>query len=103
MWRNEGNLTLDLRETGLIHALKTEGLTLAPGTSIDFLLAENPSTGYSWSVDKQASNNLWAVKSETHTKPSDEDSEVMVGLRGIKKITVEMGEKEGRSIFRALH
>ena len=52
MWRNEGNLTLDLRETGLIHALKTEGLTLAPGTSIDFLLSENPSTGYSWSVDK---------------------------------------------------
>ena len=95
------NLALDLRETGAMAALQKEGLTLAPSSVIDFIMAENPSTGYSWQVDKESGAGLWKIESEEYVYPQESDG---VGVPGLKKVTVRVNDyKEGRSMFRAIH
>ena len=55
---------LDLRMKGALKALQQEGLKMRSGQSFDLLLAENPSTGYSWQIDTIAPKGLWKMEVE---------------------------------------
>ena len=64
---------------------------MAPGATIDLILAENPSTGYSWNIDKASAHNIWQVVSEEQTKEATEESHDGMGAPGAKKVTIRMG------------
>ena len=71
---------------------------MAPGAKIDFILAETPSTGFSWNIDRASAEGTWTVLSEEHVRATEESHDRMA-VPGVKKITLRMGE-EGTSMFR---
>ena len=55
-------------------------------------LAENPSTGYSWQLDKVAAKGLW-VAEEKYEHPDYDPVHPVVGRGGMKKVTIKVGNK----------
>ena len=53
-----------MREQGALENLKEVGLTVQTGQEITFYLAENPTTGHSWQLDKKSSKGLWTAEEE---------------------------------------
>ena len=98
------NVTLfDLREQGVFESLKAEALNLHQGQTIELLLAENPSTGFSWTLDKDSANGLWTAIEE-HTAAPQTGRYPMMGAPGVKKITIQVDTaKQGNSMFRAVY
>ena len=102
----EGSTTeipmLDLRETEALHLLNSEGLKLRQNQKMQFLLPENPSTGFTWQLDTGASNGLWAAEEE-YSESNVVPGRRLVGAPGVKKITLTTGDQLGRSMFRAVY
>lgn len=66
-------------------------LRLAPGERASIALKENPSTGYSWRIDKGASSNLAIVRIEDggFTRDGGDRKPPLVGAPGVHRWTVE--------------
>ena len=95
--------TYDLRDQSALATIKANGIDLNMHQTLQFVLAENPSTGYSWELDKAAARGLWTADEEYVVAPQREDGRMMVGVPGVKKITITVGDQIGRSMFRAVY
>ena len=89
-----GSVLFDLRESGSKQALFEEGLTVSPNQHVVLLLGENPSTGYSWQLDKVAGHGFWTAQEEYKKVPLTSDR-LIVGNPGIKNITLTVGAETG--------
>lgn len=65
-------------------------LRLTPGKSASIELAENPSTGYSWRVDRKASANLAILRiGEGSARAGGARKPPLVGAPGVHRWTIE--------------
>ena len=86
--------TIDLTNS---HA-NQNGYTVAIGETLEFILAANPSTGYSWDYDETIiDDGLFKVKS---TYKQDEScGQRMRGCGGAQHIKIIAGKDEGEATF----
>lgn len=68
-----------------------ESLRLAPGESAMIVLRENPSTGYRWRVDREASSDLSILRigDDGFATDGGERNPALVGAPGVHRWTVE--------------
>ena len=95
-------LTLDLRMPGALAKLENEGLTLKPGQTIEIFVNENPSTGYSWQIDKAGFHHYCSCN-EHYYAPVTHGSTPVVGAPGVKAVTITAGYYKGTMHFRAVY
>ena len=65
---NKPHAVFDLREDGALTALQQNGLKLHQNETVEFLMSENPSTGYSWQFDTKAARGIYEL-TEIHEDP----------------------------------
>ena len=89
----------DLRERGVVNLLNSEGLQTTCGHSIQLILAENPSTGYSWQIDESSDQSLFTAIGK-YSGSATQSS----GVPGVKNITLKINDdaKVGEAMFRAV-
>ena len=64
------------------------------------IVAENPSTGYSWQLDAESAKGLWTTSEEYHAAMH---AEGMVGVPGHKTITLNFAsDAMGVGVLRAV-
>ena len=66
------------------------------GTEIKLLIEENPSTGYEWVVDQDATDGLFSILA-LYVPPED----IMnMGTPGHKEFVISVNNKAGKGAFR---
>ena len=80
--------------------LKSQGLDVSAGQSVQLQISQNPSNGYKWLIDSSASKSLWSVLEGF--QPAMNTEEGMTGIAGVKKYTLNIDQKEGEGMFRAV-
>ena len=68
--------------------------------TIQIIVSENPSTGYSWLFDQDAAKGILSVDAEYFRPSLKQGDRRMVGSPGYKVFTVTAGSKSGRAPFR---
>ena len=74
-----------------------QGYTVAPGQTLEFILKENPTTGFEWKYDETIIDDLYQV--ESIYKQDVECDGGMSGCGGTKYFKVTAGLEEGVGIF----
>ena len=71
------------QDASLFDTLEVDGVDLQVGQTATFVLQENPSTGYTWLIDSDASNGAFSFSSVVN-----ETSSGMIGAPTTREITV---------------
>ena len=89
--QSKANSILNLSEKGMKEDLETNGLTLEMGKPIKLSVIGNPTTGYTWNVNKAKTNGLFTVKKQYKTSAMDRASDGMplIGAGGTYYFTLE--------------